>query len=120
MLDYPAGLLLIASPWLFGFNDDTTASRIPMAIGIVMLLQSLMTDYEMGALRKISMRSHLTLDALAGLFLMASPWLFGFADEVFVPHVFLGALELGSALMTRTAPTSDRPVASRAKAAVTR
>ena len=47
---------------------------------------------------------HLGLDAAAGLLLAASPWLFGFAEFVYLPHLILGILEMGAALMTETTP----------------
>jgi hypothetical protein len=45
---------------------------------------------------------HLGVDAAGGLLLLASPWLFGFADRVMWPHVIIGILEIGAALTTRT------------------
>jgi hypothetical protein len=41
MLDYPAGLLLIASPWSFGFSDvGGAANTMPVLIGALVLMQS--------------------------------------------------------------------------------
>jgi hypothetical protein len=46
-LDYAAGLLLIASPWLFGFADESTAATwIAVLAGVAMLGLSMITDYE--------------------------------------------------------------------------
>jgi hypothetical protein len=53
------------------------------------------------------MSVHLFLDAAGGILLAASPWLFGFADEVWVPHLVLGLIELGTALMTQREPQRD-------------
>jgi hypothetical protein len=58
----------------------------------------------------IPMPVHLGADILVGLVLIASPWLLGFADEVWIPHVVLGVLEVGVASMTqRRAPNSRTP-----------
>jgi hypothetical protein len=65
---------------------------------------SVLTDYELSLARVIPMPVHLAADAGGGLLLAASPWLFGFADRVTWPHVILGLLEVGAALMTRTSP----------------
>jgi hypothetical protein len=101
------GILLIASPWIFGFADNDTAKWIPIILGVGALLYSLMTDYEMGMSKTISMKTHLMLDIASGLFLAVSPWLFGFADEVYVPHLVLGLLEVGAAAMTKTTTSGN-------------
>jgi hypothetical protein len=67
-----------------------------------------MTDYEVGAVRKVSMRTHLTIDLISGALLAASPWIFGFADYVWAPHLILGLAEMGASLMTKTVPGTDR------------
>jgi hypothetical protein len=64
VLDYLVGLLLVASPWLFGFADGPAAARgAPIALGAGALLYSLLTDYELGLLRVVPMPGHLLLDA---------------------------------------------------------
>jgi hypothetical protein len=103
VLDYLVGLLLIAAPWAFGFAQGGAETWVPVVLGAGALVYSLITDYELGVVRAISMRTHLVLDAMSGLLLLASPWIFGFADRVYVPHVVLGAFEILAALMTQTA-----------------
>lgn len=103
-LDYIVGLLLIAAPWIFNFADDTIATYIPVALGIFAIVYSLLTDYELGVTRLISLRIHLTLDMAGGLLLAVSPWIFGFADRVYLPHLIVGIMEIVVALMTRTQP----------------
>ena len=105
MLDYPAGVLLIAAPWLFGFSDaDDAAVAVPITIGLVVLLQSLITDYELSIANVLPLRAHLGLDVLAGLVLALSPFVLGFSDEganAWVPHVVAGLALIGSGLMTQ-------------------
>ena len=110
VLDYLMGLLLIASPWIFNFDDGGPRQWIPIILGAGVILYSLMTDYELGVVKAIPMSMHLMLDAGGGLFLAASPWLFGFADEVWEPHLILGLLEIGAAMITRLDPDRDRSV----------
>jgi hypothetical protein len=45
---------------------------------------------------------HLAIDGLSGALLAVSPWLFGFAGIVYLPHLILGIIELGTSLMTET------------------
>ncbi len=103
-MDYLMGALLIASPWLFDFNRGGAETWVPVILGVSAIIYSLMTDYELGATRGISMRTHLMLDLASGILLAASPWIFGFADYVYVPHLVLGILEIGASLMTRRDP----------------
>ncbi len=104
MMDYAMGLLLIAAPWLFGFARGGAETWIPVLLGAGALLYSMMTNYELGMARVISMPTHLMLDAGSGLFLAVSPWLFGFASWVWAPHLVLGLIEVGAALMTKKVP----------------
>ena len=105
IIDYVAGAIIALSPWLFGFAAGGAETWVPFAVGVGGLLYSLMTNYELGVVRVIPMSTHLALDAASGLLLAASPWLFGFADAVFVPHLVLGLFEIGAAAMTRRTPS---------------
>lgn len=106
-LDYLIGFLLIVSPWLLGFATGGAAQWVPIILGIGVIGYSLLTDYELGAAKVISVPVHLGLDIVGGILLAASPWLFGFADLVFWPHLIVGVLEIGAGLMTKTSPEID-------------
>ena len=110
LLDYLVGLLLIAAPWVFNFARGGAETWVPVALGVGALVYSVFTDYELGLVKRLPMGTHLTLDLLSGLLLAASPWLFGFSEFVWVPHVVLGVLEVGASLMTKTAPAPTRTV----------
>lgn len=107
IIDYIVGILLIAAPWLFDFARGGAETWIPVILGAGTILYSLLTDYELGAARKIPMKTHLWLDVVAGAFLAVSPWLFGFADYVYLPHLIVGIAEIGVALMTQTVPSTE-------------
>lgn len=113
MIDYIAGLVIAASPWIFGFADGSAAQWVPVVVGLLLLGSSLMTDYELGAVRMIPMPVHLGLDAVAGLLLAVSPWLFGFSDRVWLPHLILGAFEIMASFITRTVPDTTSSVTGR-------
>ena len=109
ILDYLMGALLIAAPWLFGFAEGGAETWVPVVLGVGALLYSLLTDYELGVMRRIPMSTHLGLDLAAGLLLAVSPWLFGFSDDVWAPQLVLGLLEVGAALTTRRVPADRTP-----------
>ncbi len=100
------GAFLIVAPYLLGFADGTAAQWVPQILGAALVGASLLTDYELGVVRVIPMPVHLLLDVAAGALLAASPWLFGFADRVFWPHLILGLLEVGAGLTTQTRPAT--------------
>lgn len=100
MMDYMTGLLLILAPWIFNFATGGPAQWIPVIVGVAILGLSLMTDYELGVTRQIAVPTHLTIDVVTGLFLALSPWIFGFSELVYLPHLIIGMLEVGAGLMT--------------------
>jgi drug/metabolite transporter (DMT)-like permease len=108
VLDYLLGALLIASPWLFGFADNQAARWVPVVLGAGVLLYSLFTDYELGVVKRLQMPAHLFLDALGGLLLAVSPWMLGFDERVWMPHVVLGLIEVATAAVTNTVPGYER------------
>lgn len=111
ILDYIVGLILILSPAILGLDSGSVEARIPMIVGWATLAYSLLTRYELGLFKLIPFGAHLMLDVLGGLLLLVSPWLFQFADRVWVPHVIFGVIELGAVAMTRrvTRPHSGIP-----------
>lgn len=100
MLDYGMGLLLMASPWLFGFSDVMTARWVAVGFGVMTILYSVFTRYELGIWRMIPFRIHLWLDVMSGVVLLAAPWFFGFAEWVMVPFVVFGLIEIITPLLT--------------------
>ena len=107
-LDYLMGVLLIASPWIFDFYRGGAETWVPVVLGAGTIVYSLLTDYELGAYPMISMRTHLLLDMIGGIVLAVSPWLFGFADYIWGPHLILGLAEICAVLMTKRVPTTER------------
>jgi hypothetical protein len=104
ILDYIVGGLLIAAPWLLGFAYGGPETWVPVILGISMIAYSLLTHYEDGVVGWIPMPIHLWLDGIGGLLLALSPWIFGFADLIWWPHVFVGIAEISVALLTQTRP----------------
>jgi hypothetical protein len=101
MLDYLMSLVVILSPWLFQFASGGPETTVPVVLGITAILYSLITNYEYSIATVIPFGTHLVLDVLSAILLAASPWLFGFNDIVFLPHLILGILELGAVMMSR-------------------
>lgn len=90
VLDYGIGGLLLIGPWLFGFEDHLAATLYTVAFGAVMIGYSLFTDYEPSYRRKIPLVLHMGLEGLCGGLLIGAPWMFGFANVTWVPHLVIG------------------------------
>jgi hypothetical protein len=89
-IDYVIGIFLMMMPWLFDFPTEENETLVPAFVGAGIIAYSLVTNYEYGALKIISMNSHRRLDYLAGCVLALSPWLFGFHKIVYLPHLVVG------------------------------
>jgi SPW repeat len=113
VIDYAVALLLIVAPWLFGFAGTGAAQWVPVLLGLGTIAYSLCTDYELGALRAIPMPTHLAIDATGGLFLLVSPWLFGFAEVIAWPHVLVGLSEIAVVALSARRPPTEAAAQSR-------
>jgi hypothetical protein len=100
-LDFLMGAVLVAVPLAFGFGAGAQTWLVVL-LGAGLIVYSLFTEYELGVVPLIPMPTHLVADGLMGLLLVASPWIFGFAWEMWVPHVALGLAQIGAALFTQT------------------
>jgi hypothetical protein len=101
VVDYLAGIVFIALPWIFDWDD--AAKTILTIVGIAVILYSLLTRYELGVAKIIPMTTHLGLDLLGGIVLIVTPFIFDVdPDAAKWTMVVLGVLEIGASLMTRT------------------
>lgn len=98
--DYLVSCLLIVSPWLFNFSDGGAETWVPVILGAATIIYSLLTDYELGIARILSVPAHLTLDMWTGILLAGSPWILKFNDVVYLPHLIIGLAEVAVALFT--------------------
>jgi hypothetical protein len=105
VIDYVVGLALIAAPYLFGFATGGPKQWVPMILGAATLGLALLTRYELGAIKLIPMPAHLCVDVLTGALLAASPWIFGFSSEVYLPHLLVGLMEILVVAMSRSRPS---------------
>lgn len=110
IIDYIVAVLLIVAPYLFGFANGGAAQWVPMLLGASIIVYSLLTRYELSVAKLIPMPVHLGIDALGGILLIASPWLFGFADLIWWPHVLVGIAEIAVVAMSRRHPESIEAV----------
>jgi hypothetical protein len=71
----------IAAPWIFGFSHVEEAKWVSIGIGALMGIASLMTDWRYSLAKVVSLRMHWQGDVAMSIFLVASPFIFGFSDD---------------------------------------
>lgn len=114
VIAYIVGILLIVSPWLFGFHEggpETWGAIIP---GALIIIYNLITNHELGAIHALPMGVALLCDLLIGITVVMAPGLLAFGEEVRVPFVLFGLLMIFLALFTKgtseeTSRRSDLP-----------
>src|SRR5687768_6801339 len=107
-IDYMTGMLLLVTPYIFGFADvGGAAVTVPRIIGLVIIAQSLFTRYELAFVKTIPFRTHLMLDYGIAALTLLSPWLFGFADieNARAAMMAIGVMEFLVVIMTRVETT---------------
>ncbi|SFG25849.1 hypothetical protein SAMN04488020_101676 [Palleronia marisminoris] len=100
IIDYVTGVLLFVAPYLFGFATGGVEQWLPQLLGAMTIVMSLITRYELSVAKVIPLKVHLGVDIASGILLAASPWLFGFADLIWWPHLLVGLMEIAIPLLT--------------------
>ncbi len=108
VLDYVYGTALLAAPDLLQTKDEPQAVLVSRMAGGGATANTLMTDFELGAVKAIPMRAHLVFDGMSGVLLAGAPWLLGYARggvRYWLPHAFVGIAEVFAAMATKTEPS---------------
>ena len=105
VLDYISGLLLLAAPNLLGFAEiGGVTAWLPRIVGVMILLQALMTDYELGLMKVIPIAIHLMADYAIGAVLLLAPFVFGISGRSVIATlllVMMAIVAFGAAFMTQ-------------------
>jgi VIT1/CCC1 family predicted Fe2+/Mn2+ transporter len=80
MVEYAAGALFVAAPFLFGF-DSGAAQAVSIVVGVAILVVTSASNLPTGLAKIIPVGIHVVLDVGTAAFLIAAPFLFGFSDE---------------------------------------
>ena len=109
LVEYVAGALFIAAPFLFSFSSDT-ATAVSIVAGVVVLIVAASTAMSTGLIKSIPVQAHVVLDYLLAILLIASPFLFGFTDDGTATAFFivLGVVHLLLTIATRFV-SEERP-----------
>jgi hypothetical protein len=102
LLEYVAGALLVAAPFLLTFDSDT-ATAVSIVAGVAVLIIAASTAMSTGLIKSIPVPAHVILDYALAILLIASPFLFGFDDDGTATAFFivLGVVHLLVTIATR-------------------
>lgn len=102
-------LTLIASPWIFGFaNTSSAALLLPMYIGWLQLIMAIFADNKLGFLKVFPMSMHNVNDVIMGSFLMCSPWVYDFHSTIWIPQVLFGGALFILDIFTQGSPLLNK------------
>ena len=113
VLEYGAGVLLLAAPFLFAFDSDS-ATALSIVSGLGMIVLAATTAGPTGLAKVIPLGFHMFFDLVMVAELVAAPFLFGFSDEGAATALFivLGVWHLLLTIATRFKPAHE-PARSR-------
>jgi hypothetical protein len=79
LAEYGLGVLLIASSSLFSF--DSTPRAVGILLGAAVLVLGAFSDLPTALMRRLPVDSHVVIDYVLGVLLIAAPFIFGFSDD---------------------------------------
>lgn len=97
-IEYAAGVLLIAAPFIFDF-DDGAATAVAIVVGVLVIFVAAITNGPTSLVDSLPVSVHVVLDYALAAVLIAAPFLFGYSDET-NPTVFFIALGVVHLLIT--------------------
>jgi hypothetical protein len=97
-IEYAAGVLFIAAPFIFDFDDDA-ATAAAIIVGVLIIFVAATTNGPTSLVDSLPVSVHIVLDYALAAVLIASPFLFGYSDES-APTVFFIALGIVHLLIT--------------------
>jgi hypothetical protein len=111
LLDYLFAALLIAAPFVLGFDADA-ATGLAIAAGVAVLLLGAFTAWSTGIAKTIPPVAHAMLDYAIAVLLIALPFVAGFTDDDGASAFFViaGVAGLLLAVATRFTPPSKDAV----------
>ncbi|GAB3915425.1 SPW repeat domain-containing protein [Mucilaginibacter boryungensis] len=108
--NYLLAVTMMASPWLFHFVDARGAALFfPFMFGLHQLIMAIFSRAKGGMVGVFPVQMHCFLDTFSGFVLMCTPWMYGFAPKVWLPHVAFGAIIFILGVWTKNSPLINQP-----------
>lgn len=118
VIEYIAGALFIAAPFLFSFDSDG-ATAVSIVTGVLILVIAASTAMTTGLIKSIPVQAHVVLDYILAGLLVAAPFIFSFTDDGTATAFFivLGIVHLLMTIATRFIREAKEPPRRRNHAA---
>jgi hypothetical protein len=114
IMDYVGGIVLMASPYVFGFSEIVSARNIFLILGAGLILYSLFTNYRYSVAKAIPLGVHMALDVMCGIFLMLAPSIWGYRPLLtggqYAWHFIIGLGVIALVAVTRRVSEAQVPV----------
>ena len=108
--NYALAIVMILSPWLFNFSHQHGASILmPLYLGWLQLIMAIFSKHEWGFIKVFPVSMHCFIDAIVGSFIVASPFLYSFTDQVFIPQLLFGLIMFLLGIFTEGSPFTSEP-----------
>ena len=91
LLDYMSAIVLIIAPSVLEFNEVSPyAYWLSVIAGVILILYSLMTDYDFSIGMLIPLKTHLVIDFSAGVLFILWPFIFDSTGLVLAYYLVMG------------------------------
>jgi ABC-type polysaccharide/polyol phosphate export permease len=90
VIDYLLGIYILCIPMMCDYSITSAEALSLIAVSALLIINGLLGKFDLGYLKAVPNRFHLIIDAIAGLLLFCSPWIFSFSDKCFLPHIAVG------------------------------
>jgi hypothetical protein len=98
LVEYAAGVLLVAAPFVFGFEAGAAVAA-SIVMGVIVIGVAASTAGPTSLIDQIPVSAHAALDYFLAALLIAIPFIFGFSDES-APTAFFIVLGVAHLLIT--------------------
>ena len=106
--DYAAAAVLIVAPFFLGLKEQSVIAHwASIAAGVGLIVYSLLTDYTFSIAKIIPYKTHLVLDSVAGLVLIALAFALKLEGIAQIYMIVMGA---GVLLVVAVSQTEGTPV----------
>jgi hypothetical protein len=101
LLHYATAMLFVLTPVLSGTPTAGPQTWVPLSLGVLMAGVTFAAKDRVGSARIVRGSTRQNVELAGSTLLVLSPWLFGFADLSWRPHLLVGQVGIGVSILTQ-------------------